>query len=64
FLMALALLHERRYELEGDEQQLSAAALVLKKMHDLEPADPRAKQILARLLATQQSRGDAVNPSR
>jgi tetratricopeptide (TPR) repeat protein len=59
FLMALALLHERRYELDGDEQQLNAAALTLKKMHELDPADPRARQILGRLLETQRSRGGA-----
>jgi tetratricopeptide (TPR) repeat protein len=57
FLMMLALLHERRYELEGEERQLNAAALTIKKMHDLEPADPRARQILERLLQTRQSRG-------
>ncbi len=56
FLMALALLHERRYQLDGDEQQFNAAVLTLKKMHELQPADPRAKQILGRLLETQQSR--------
>jgi tetratricopeptide (TPR) repeat protein len=53
FLMALALLHERRYRLDGDEEQFNAAVLTLKKMHELQPADPRAKQILARLLETQ-----------
>jgi tetratricopeptide (TPR) repeat protein len=57
FLMALALLHERRYQLNGDKQQFNAAVLTLKKMHELEPADPRAKQILSRMLETQQSRG-------
>jgi tetratricopeptide (TPR) repeat protein len=56
FLMTLALLHERRYELEGDERQFEAAASTLKKMHELQPADQRTKQILGRLLATQQSR--------
>jgi tetratricopeptide (TPR) repeat protein len=56
YLMMLALLHERRYELTGDELQFEAAALTLKKMHDLQPADPRAKQIFGRLLATQKSR--------
>jgi tetratricopeptide (TPR) repeat protein len=64
FLMMLALLHERRYELEGDEQQLNAAALALKKLHELDPGDPRARQIFARLLETQQSRGDAENPEK
>jgi tetratricopeptide (TPR) repeat protein len=59
FLMTLALLHERRYELEGDEGQFEAAALTLKKMHELQPADPRTKQILGRLLATQRARADA-----
>jgi cytochrome c-type biogenesis protein CcmH/NrfG len=53
FLMALALLHERRYEMEGNEQQLNAAALTLKKMHELDAADPRAKQILTRVFQTQ-----------
>jgi hypothetical protein len=54
--MTLALLYERRYELDGDEQQLNAAALALKKMHELDPADPRARQILERLLQTRQKR--------
>jgi hypothetical protein len=32
-------------------------------MHELQPADPRAKQILGRLLETQQSRTNgAANP--
>jgi tetratricopeptide (TPR) repeat protein len=56
YLMALALLHERRYELTGDEKQLTSAVQSLKKLHELEPDDPRAEQILARLLATQRGR--------
>ncbi len=56
FLMALALLHERRYQLDGNEEQFNAAVLTLKKMHELQPADPRAKQILGRMLERQQSR--------
>jgi tetratricopeptide (TPR) repeat protein len=56
FLMALALLHERRYQLDGTDEQFNAAVLTLKKMHELQSADPRAKQILGRMLEMQQSR--------
>jgi len=60
YLMALALLQERRFELSGEEAQLNAAVASLKKLHELQPADPRAKQILERLLETQRAKyGDA-----
>jgi tetratricopeptide (TPR) repeat protein len=64
FLMMLALLHERRYVLEDNERQLNAAALALKKMHELEPADPRARQILERLLETRRSRESSESSER
>ena len=61
--MALALLHERRYELSGDAAQLDAAVATLKRLHELAQSDPRAKQILDRLLETRQARqGDAGEP--
>jgi Flp pilus assembly protein TadD len=61
YLMALALLQERRYELSGDALQLEAAVESLKKLHDMQPDDPRAKQILGRLLETK--RGKEEQPS-
>jgi predicted CXXCH cytochrome family protein len=56
YLMALALLQERRYELSSDEKYFHDAVRTLKKMNELLPSDPRAKQILLRLIATQRSR--------
>jgi predicted CXXCH cytochrome family protein len=52
YLMALALLHEHRYAASGEERQFTDAVKTLKKMRELQPADPRAGQILARLLGT------------
>jgi len=54
YLMALALMQERRYELTGDVEQFIAAAKTLKTMYDLNPEDPRSKQILARLMQTRE----------
>jgi predicted CXXCH cytochrome family protein len=56
FLMALALLLERRYELAGDVALFDDARRTLEKLHELRPADPRARQILQRLLATRAGR--------
>ena len=56
FLMALALLLERRYELSGEEARFDDARRTLEKLHDLRPVDPRAKQIMLRLLATRAAR--------
>ncbi len=56
FLMTLALLHERRYELSGEREHLDAALATLKKLRDMQPADPRAEQILVRLLETQRAK--------
>jgi tetratricopeptide (TPR) repeat protein len=54
YLMALALLQEKQYELSGDFEQFKTAARTLKAMHDLNPDDPRAKQILQRLVQTRE----------
>jgi cytochrome c-type biogenesis protein CcmH/NrfG len=56
FLMALALLLERRYELSGETAHYENAVRTLQKLHDLQPADQRAKQILLRLIATHAAR--------
>jgi tetratricopeptide (TPR) repeat protein len=56
YLMALALLQERRYVLTGDEKQFDAAVLSLKKLQEMNPADPRAKQISDRLMETRRTR--------
>ncbi len=50
FLMALALLHEKRYELSGDESQFTQAVESLTKLHEMRPTDPRAQRILVELL--------------
>jgi predicted CXXCH cytochrome family protein len=55
-LMGLALLLERRYELSGDAGFFDDAGRTLQKLNDLRPTDPRAKQILMRLLATHAAR--------
>jgi tetratricopeptide (TPR) repeat protein len=52
YLLALALLQERRYEVTGGKPWLDAAIESLKKMNALAPNDPRAQQILTRLLET------------
>lgn len=52
YLMALALLEEKKYDTTNDPKQFEAAAQTLKQLYDLNKADPRAKQILTRLLAT------------
>jgi tetratricopeptide (TPR) repeat protein len=59
YLMALALLHERRYELSSEVAQFDAAVATLKKLDDLQPTDPRARQILLRLLATRNARQES-----
>jgi tetratricopeptide (TPR) repeat protein len=60
YLMALALLQERRYEQSGSELHFNAAVESLKSLHDLQPADPRAEQILVRLVNTRRSKN--ANP--
>ena len=56
YRMALALLQEKRYSETGDENQFEAAAQSLKVMHDMNRDDPRAKQILIRLLDTRKAK--------
>jgi predicted CXXCH cytochrome family protein len=62
YLMALALLHERRYELTSDELHFNDAVQTIKRLNELQPADPRARQILVRLIATQKSLQDSASP--
>jgi tetratricopeptide (TPR) repeat protein len=50
YLMALALLEEKRYIETGDDKQFNAAVESIKTMHELNRNDPRAKQILERML--------------
>jgi tetratricopeptide (TPR) repeat protein len=56
FIMALALLHERRYELTGDEEQFNAAVEALRKFEELTPNDQRVNQIRVRLFDTRRAR--------
>jgi tetratricopeptide (TPR) repeat protein len=50
FLMALALLHDKRYEVSGDENQFNLAVDALKRLHEMRPDDMRAQSILVSLL--------------
>ncbi|HMP08116.1 MAG TPA: tetratricopeptide repeat protein, partial [Lacipirellulaceae bacterium] len=56
FRMALALLEERRYELDGDPAHYEAAIQSLDKLREIEPDAPQAEQILQRLRSTKQRR--------
>jgi len=60
--MMWALLEEKRYVLTGDEKQFDAAVLSLKKLHEMNPADPRAKQIAERLMETRNTRQPDAKP--
>jgi predicted CXXCH cytochrome family protein len=60
--MALALLEERRYELNGDMAQFNAAEQTLDEMAQLRPPDPRTEQIRQRLQMTRQAK-EAAAPS-
>jgi predicted CXXCH cytochrome family protein len=62
FRMALALLQERRYELDGDAAQFDAAEKSLDEMAKLRPTDPRSEQIRQRLHATRQAKQAAAEP--
>jgi tetratricopeptide (TPR) repeat protein len=50
YLMALGLLEEKRYTETGDDKQFNSAVESIKKMHEMNRSDPRAKAILERLL--------------
>lgn len=52
--MALALVYQRRYEWTGDEEQFNAAVRELKTLHEMQPSDPTAGNILQKLLQTRQ----------
>lgn len=62
YRMALALLEERRYDIEGDVAQFDAAEQTLDEMSKLRPTDPRAEQIRQRLHATRKAK-EAAAPS-
>jgi predicted CXXCH cytochrome family protein len=62
FRMALALLQERRYELEGDTAQFDAAMRSLDELAKLRPDDPRTEQIRQRLQATRQAKDAVADP--
>ncbi len=56
YRMMLALLQERRYELEGDEHHYDAATASLDMLQRMRPEDLRAGKIRARLEATRASK--------
>jgi tetratricopeptide (TPR) repeat protein len=60
YRMALALLQEKQYEISGDEKLFEQAVLSLKKLHEMQESDPRAKQILLRLSETHREKEAAV----
>jgi predicted CXXCH cytochrome family protein len=62
FRMALALLEERSYELEGDTEQFDAAMRSLDELAKLSPTDPRAEQIRQRLQTTRQAKDAVADP--
>jgi hypothetical protein len=62
YLMLLTLLQEKRYEKTGDEKYFNAAVLSLKRMHELDKNDPRAKQIFERLLGTWRQKNPNAKP--
>lgn len=55
FLMALALLQERRFELERDQTHFARAMTTLKKMNELRPDDPQTREILVRIMAQKEN---------
>jgi tetratricopeptide (TPR) repeat protein len=63
YRMALALLQERRYVVTGDDKQFDAAVLSLKKLQEMNPADPRAKQIAERMMSTRNARQSGAKPA-
>lgn len=62
YLMALALLQEKRYLETADDKQFNAAVETIKKMHDQNRNDIRAKQILERLSAIWRERNPQAKP--
>jgi tetratricopeptide (TPR) repeat protein len=50
FLMALALMYDKRYEVSGDEDKFNLGVETLTKLHEMRPGDPRAQDILIQLL--------------
>jgi tetratricopeptide (TPR) repeat protein len=62
YRMALALLQEKQYDETGDANRFEDAAQSLKKLHEMNPDDPRAEQILTRLLETRNAK-EAAKPA-
>jgi tetratricopeptide (TPR) repeat protein len=62
YRMALALLDERRYEQGGEADRYNAAIASLRKLHAQDPNDPRAQQILERLVETRRIKEAASTP--
>lgn len=58
YYMTLALLQERRFELEGDEAHFDRAVVTLKKMNELRRDDPQTREILERIMARRQKTGE------
>lgn len=54
YLMTVALLQERRFTLTGDQKHFDSAVGTLRKLDEMTPGNPNAKEILRRLVATRQ----------
>jgi tetratricopeptide (TPR) repeat protein len=50
FLYFRALLHDKRYEISGDEDQFNMGIDAVKKLQDLRPDDPGVREILIMLM--------------
>jgi tetratricopeptide (TPR) repeat protein len=50
FLYFRALLHDKRYEISGDEDQFNMGVDAVKKLQDLRPDDPGVREILIMLM--------------
>jgi tetratricopeptide (TPR) repeat protein len=56
YVYFLAMMQQKRYELTGDETQFNAGMMSIKKMRELNPKDPRAKEVFDSLLAVWRAR--------
>jgi predicted CXXCH cytochrome family protein len=63
YRMALALMQEKRYDQTGDVKDFETAARSLKVLHDMSHDDPRAQQILMRLIETRKTNEAAKTES-
>ncbi|MEX0642888.1 MAG: HEAT repeat domain-containing protein [Pirellulales bacterium] len=63
FLMMLALLHEKRYDLSSDEEQFNAAVAAIRKLNELQQDDPRTRSIAIKLIEARRKKQGGVSNS-